>query len=384
MLKPKKKSGGRNRKLFIEDVVEPHPMRDRISLARSHPEVAAFWLYEKNCGFTPEDFSRGSKVRAWWYCPNGPDHVFQQSIWERVRQSTSRCDSCPFCASRVASVTNSLKTCFPKLAKEWLEERNKVSADRVVSGSHKPAWWRCRRGHEWKESPKARTKLAAQCPACAKRTHDLSKYPEVLRQFDKTRNKWLDPLSLRPHQKVWWKCNINKKHTWYARFDTISGVKCPECTKADPLKADRLIDNEKLRREFHPTKNGSVRPRDVALWSHQRVWWRCPRGPDHEWQTSVKDRASYKTGCPFCANKKLSVTNALANVAPHVASEWHPTKNLPATPHTVIATSMRKYWFCCPKGHEYQQKPFHRTNHYSGCRECYLTRGSRRKQGESS
>ncbi len=63
------------------------------------------------------------------------------------------------------------------------------------------------------------------------------------------------------------------------------------------------------------------------------MWWRCPKGPDHEWEAALSDRQK-SNGCPFCSNKRVSVTNALAIVAPRVASEWHPTKNGALTPAT--------------------------------------------------
>src|SRR5688572_22269128 len=48
-----------------------------------------------------------------------------------------------------------------------------------------------------------------------------------------------------------------------------------------------VADLPLLRAEFHPTKNGALRPEDVRLFENGKrnlVWWRCQRHPHHEWQ----------------------------------------------------------------------------------------------------
>ncbi|NJL70714.1 MAG: zinc-ribbon domain-containing protein [Candidatus Competibacteraceae bacterium] len=61
-------------KLYIEDVIEPAAVRSQ-SFAKACPEAASMWLYKRNCGFGPEDFSHGSTVWAWFKCPKGRDHI---------------------------------------------------------------------------------------------------------------------------------------------------------------------------------------------------------------------------------------------------------------------------------------------------------------------
>ena len=78
--------------------------------------------------------------------------------------------------------------------------------------------------------------------------------------------------------------------------------------------------------QWHRTKNGNATPADVVAGSHNIAWWRCPKGPDHEWEARIYDRSG-SCGCPFCAGKRVSVTNSFANLRPDLAAEWHPTKN---------------------------------------------------------
>ena len=270
---------------------------------------------------------------------------------------------------------------MPEVAKEWAFDLNELTPDRVTCGSHKPIWFRCKLQHEWKTTMHTRTR-GSGCPTCAlngaEGATDLRKYPKVLREFDRKRNVGVDPYKLSVKRKVWWKCQRSPDHVWYCAFHrpdyTESSVRCPFCRNKRASSTNNLTMDERLLKEFHPKKNGSLKPEQVNLGTHNRIWWRCKKGPDHEWQASVKDRRHYNSGCPFCSNRRLSVTNSFANVAPEAAKEWHPTKNKPRTPETILATSMTKYWFRCKNGHVYDQRPFHKTNFGSGCRQCYFNR----------
>ena len=43
--------------------------------------------------------------------------------------------------------------------------------------------------------------------------------------------------------------------------------------------------NPNLAKQWHPTKNGSLTPKDVTVFSSNQVWWRCANG--HEWKAAV-------------------------------------------------------------------------------------------------
>ena len=54
-----------------------------------------------------------------------------------------------------------------------------------------------------------------------------------------------------------------------------------------------------LVKEWHPTANGKVNPRNVTLAYPKKVWWICSEG--HEWRATIKFRSRGK-GCPVCRN----------------------------------------------------------------------------------
>ena len=82
-----------------------------------------------------------------------------------------------------------------------------------------------------------------------------------------------------------------------------------------------------IANEWHPTKNGILKPTDVTAGSHKKVWWICNKG--HNWIAPIHSRTLTKSNCPYCSNRKvLSGFNDLASTNPTVANEWNFEKNL--------------------------------------------------------
>ena len=107
-----------------------------------------------------------------------------------------------------------------------------------------------------------------------------------------------------------------------------------------------------LAAQWHPTKNGDLKPTDVTSGSGRKVLWICPLG--HEWQATVNDRSN-GYGCPFCSgNKVLKGYNDLTTTHPDLAKQWHPTKNGTLTPEMYSKGSHKKIWWVCYKGHVWQ------------------------------
>jgi len=124
--------------------------------------------------------------------------------------------------------------------------------------------------------------------------------------------------------------------------------------------------------QWHPTKNGSLTLDQVLAGSSKQFWWKCPNGPDHEWQAQLASRANAGRGCPYCAAHKVSSTNSLAALFPDIAAQWHPTKNGDLTPDKVGAGSAQQVWWQCLNGpdHEWQATLDKRTGEGSGCPYC--------------
>lgn len=179
----------------IERVENPHPGFKGVGpFAKTHPQIAAQWCYERNCNFGPEDFSYGSHVSAWWLCEMNSSHVFRQKIGERCIRGRG----CPYCDGKAVSDERSLARRYPNIAKEWHTALNKgLKPFDVTAHSHAVVFWRCRKNpeHFWQASVKARTSRKG-CPHCRdERKLDLRDFPQALRLFDKKRNKGVNPYS---------------------------------------------------------------------------------------------------------------------------------------------------------------------------------------------
>jgi len=56
---------------------------------------------------------------------------------------------------------------------------------------------------------------------------------------------------------------------------------------------DLETTNNELAKEWHPKKNGYLRPSDVVARSNKRIGWLCNN--NHEWIASLADRNSRKS-----------------------------------------------------------------------------------------
>jgi len=111
-----------------------------------------------------------------------------------------------------------------------------------------------------------------------------------------------------------------------------------------------------LAKQWHPTKNGDLTPYDVTKGMNKKVWWKCDKGIDHEWDTSPNKRALVGRGCPICSNQKVVLSNCLSTTHPEIAKEWHPTKNGKTTTYDIVAGSNKTFWWKCNKGDDHEWK----------------------------
>jgi very-short-patch-repair endonuclease len=268
---------------------------------------------------------------------------------------------------------NSLAKCNKDLARQWHPTKNGSLTPRDVTPmSGLKIWWICDQGHEWDASVDKRSQ-GTGCPFCAgqKICDENSLFavnPELAKEWHPTKNGSLTPDKTAPKARrtVWWVCS--EGHEWAAAvYSRATGIGCPYCKGQRVCDDNSLMTiNSKLAKEWHPTRNEGLTPRDVRPNSHKYVWWVCQEG--HEWKAIIANRNKGK-GCPFCSGKKSSSTNNLLVVNPTVANEWHPSKNGQLTPKDVTYGSTKKVWWMCTKGHEWQATVKHR-NHGTGCPHC--------------
>ena len=265
------------------------------------------------------------------------------------------------------------------LLAQWDVQRNlPLTPSGISRGSKRKVWWKCGHGHSWRCAVYTRTGSGTGCPVCAGKValpgkNDLaSRYPQLAAQWHPSKNGPLEPESVLPgsHRYVWWVCG--QGHEWRAQIKSrVSGCGCPVCANREilPEQNDLASRYPQLAAQWHPTKNGALRPDQLAPGSRRKVWWICGKG--HEWLAAVSSRSTGGSGCPVCAGKRIVPgENDLASRYPEIASQWHPTKNGTLLPSEISPHSSRKLWWVCEHGHEYRASAASRTLNGTGCPYC--------------
>lgn len=112
-----------------------------------------------------------------------------------------------------------------------------------------------------------------------------------------------------------------------------------------------------IARQWHPIKNGTLTPDQVSYGSNRMVWWKCSKGPDHEWPAIIKSRTGRTLqGCGVCAGKRVVKSNSLATKYPAITTQWHPTKNGAQSPTQFTYGSSKSVWWLCPKAKDHAWK----------------------------
>ncbi len=134
-------------------------------------------------------------------------------------------------------------------------------------------------------------------------------HPELAKQWHPTKNGDLtsQDVTAGSRKKVWWKCP-DCGGGWQATIgDRANGHGCPYCygRKALPGFNDLATKRPDIAAEWHPTKNGSLTPRDVTAGSNTKVWWKCP-DCGGGWQGKVyhRTRKNEPVMCPVCGSRK--------------------------------------------------------------------------------
>lgn len=127
--------------------------------------------------------------------------------------------------------------------------------------------------------------------------------------------------------------------------------------------------SDTLLLEFHEIKNHPKILNDFKPKSNKKVWWKCSKNTEHEWEAPIGNRTK-GTGCPMCSGRITDKTNNLSVKYPHLATEWHPTKNN-TEPDKIAAGSNKKVWWKCSANpeHEWEISPNTRIKG-TGCPHC--------------
>ena len=268
----------------------------KLRLADTHPNVASQWHPVKNDQLTPQQVSASHLQKVWWLGPCG--HEWQTTPKARTNTGTG----CPYCAGNRLTDDRSLASRFPELVAEW-SNRNDVPPTEVSFSSHLKVWWLCSKcGYEWQAPPNRRTGMyKSGCGRCAgnQRKSLSSEAPALAAEYSEKNTRSIDSVPVGTHEHFLWKCT--QGHEWKAtvnnRYFNDSG--CPYCSGrlASPERNLQVLFPV-VAAEWHPVKNGELRPDQVTPHSEIKAWWLGTCG--HEFEQVVNARTTQGQGCPRC------------------------------------------------------------------------------------
>lgn len=272
---------------------------------------------------------------------------------------------------------------------EWDRKKNgSLTPENVMAGSARKAWWLLpyddeKTGRHFNFSWHARIKDRADGHKCPYLTgnkvwrgfNDLvTTHPELAAQWHHVRNKDLKPedVSAGSNKKVWWLLPYDDKETgkhfdfeWEAAISCrVNGSECPYLTSQAVWKGfnDLATTHPELAAQWHPDKNGNLKPEHVSAGSGKKVWWlllcddlETGEYFKYERYVTVADwvrgtgRRLYNRNLDVSRNGKVSGNlNNLAAAYPEIAAQWHPTRNGNLFPKDVSIRSARKVWWIFP------------------------------------
>ena len=353
------------------------------SLSTVRPDIAKQWHLTKNGKSSPEMVTTGSPKQVWWKCPSGDDHVWKTSVNHRTNGN-----GCPFCANKMLSKTNNLLALYPALAIEIDQTRNKINPSEIIISSSKKIWWSCEKGvdHVWQASINNRVN-GAGCHVCwgrkvVKSNSLQHKNPQLLDEWNYKKNADIPTEVYHGSlKKYWWKCPNGVDHEWMASVSKrMSGQGCPICSGNKAVKSNCLETlRPDLSSQWHLDKNGVKNPFQYTLGSSKKIWWKCPKGEDHEWEAPISSRVK-GSGCPVCSGYKVVKSNSLLTTHPTLSAQWHSELNGKLSADNYMAGSTKKIWWKCDKGHDHVwETSIRKRAAGTGCPYCTLTPQSKQE-----
>lgn len=269
----------------------------------NNPKIIDEWDSEKNGDIKLSNFSYGSNKKVWWKCKN--NHSWEAVINNRCRLNRG----CPYCSHKKAIIgSNDFSITNKELLDEWDFEKNEIKPSALLPNSNKDVWWKCSKGHSFKQSVYNRTSKHSKCPYCLnqkvlKGYNDLeTTNPELLKEWDYDKNV-ISPTEVTSGsgKYAYWKCD--KGHSYKSIINNKNkGFGCPYCSSQKVLKGfnDLETTNPDVIKYWDFKKN-NILPSNISSGSHKLIWWVCKN--KHEYQMPVCNKVKGNS-CPIC-NKRL-------------------------------------------------------------------------------
>jgi hypothetical protein len=320
--------------------------------------------------------ARNTRVPLAWICEAGHEEAATNILFRAEF-------GCTACLKNEGGFSWPSVADVPRLFKFWSAKNDEaINIKNICATSSDTYWWDCERDHSWKASCYSLFKMHTRCPYCENKKiwpgfNDLvTTFPKVALEWDEGRNsKKTNEISAGSPIKFWWVCQYG--HEWEASPSNRTrgrngGTSCPVCTNRVVGEGynDLATTHPELAEQWHPSKNGELRPEQTIFARRDPCWWICLL--DHAWSLPPRMRMRGKnvSGCPFCTNQRLLTGfNDIQSRRPDLAKVWDFDKNL-VSPSEVLAGTKSTYWWKCPNSHSFQSSVLARAASINNCPEC--------------
>lgn len=347
-------------------------------LLTKHSLIALEWHPNLNGNLLPSQVLPGSSKEVFWLCPHCTK-PYSAPINKRVRRGTG----CPDCRKK-RRVSFPEKAIFFYLNSFFDEE---------VFSNYKPIWLNGReldiyipslkigveydgdRWHKNIEKDIEKNNICTfnnltlirirepKCPALNSSSIDF-----CLNDYSFSELECAIQFVL---LKVFLKSNLQKEYQVSLKRDKD---KILQLVLPSFSNNSLLLKHPKIASLWHPSKNVPIEPHQVSYGSELEFWFYC-KDCGYEWKSTVNNMTTHGRGCPVCSRVEgyakhtktvLEKGGSLADKAPDLIKQWHPTKNEDVSPFDVIANSHSIFWWKCPFcGFEWEQSIIKRFRNYN-------------------
>lgn len=339
-------------------------------LATTHPNIAKMYHPTKNKKSVYE-ITYGSPQKYWWLCEKGHE-------WETSPNMLSSGKGCPHCSNHISIPQAVLYLSINKKFKNMVQlyRINKTEFDIFIPELNLlieyDGWIWHKDKHEFDFR---KEKLAKE------------KGFNFLRVWE---YKEADNIEVKSNKNILY-YNVTKGYNYkylcelfYMYLNKFYNLNIPTNIKYTSneielaareyranyeIKNSMAITHSEIAKEWHPTKNGKLKPEHVSYGSNQKVWWVCPLG--HSYDMPISERTISKASCPYCSGRRRLVGfNDLTTTHSHLLEEWDYEKNI-KSPTEYSKGSVDKVFWKCKEGHSYQSSIYSRAQLKTGCPQCY-------------
>jgi len=327
-----------------------------------HKELLDEWDYEKNCDYTPDEFSSNSGKKVWWVCSTCGNHWLAS-----IQNRAIRGSGCPKCRKHV-------RTSFPEQAIFYYVRKYYIDAEnacRSIFDDYKKGRGMLELdiyipsrsvgieydGVAWHKSAEQIKRGRIKYSLCQEKGIRLIRISE----FEVNEKDYCDDLIYREDNTEEALNNVIRNLLDILGVDCSDDIIDVEVDRGIIMQQYIKILHDKSIAIRHPeaikewdfVKNKNITPEMVNANSNKNYWWICKRG--HSFKASpVNKFNSPANSCPYCTNHKvLTGFNDMITRYPHLEKEWDYEKNEGVNPKMIMPGSARKYWWKCSEGHSY-------------------------------